>query len=729
MAVSTESPDLESRPSSLSWLDLAKATAIAWIIFNHIVERLFGYPYIGNPTEHWPSLVDRIRQLTPLEGFGLWNVPVNLARYLGWLGDQGVTLFLIASGFGLTWGLLERRETAHLSAGAFFMRRAGRIYPPWWSVHLIFIASALVIGWGLSLTDIRTILSFAGIRIIPGLFYYFSPAWWYVGLIIQLYLVFPLLWKGLHRVGPARLLVLATLLCFISRALGFVFFESYLDAWQRGGVFITRLAEFAFGMSFAWWLNRDQGGLRKRLRSWSFVAPAIFIYILGLALSLSLAGMVLAPFLLGSTAFIFAYLILSGKWAALLQRSVVLAWAGRHSYSLYLFHHPFVLLLVPASLSRSAPRIALGIVAAVFLTVCFAFFLDVSLPPLQRLISRFLRRYGTLRLSLFLGTLALLVLGALVSSELIVRRAAPQEILGWGERPSLEPDSRFGWKLKPSRETRLRWESYDYVVVSNSLGFPGPEYPEQKTGEAYRILVTGDAFTSAEGVDTDMAWPRLLEKGLQQTQPEKIEVLNFAVTGYGPNQYTRVIQEFAPIYHPDLVLIGFFVNEYQDVLTADEQFVRSIGFGFPPQDRWFDIFKLLHLKRYLSLHLREPLLELMTGKPRPHGYFLGNFFSLEKGREDFQTVGREKVAVRLREIKSAAGKVGARVIIAMIPAPVQVCEPKDRAYFPRHVNLEDSTRYDLNLPQTMTAEICRELGIACYDIREAFPGRHEPCPY
>ena len=43
------------------------------------------------------------------------------------------------------------------------------------------------------------------------------------------------------------------------------------------------------------------------------------------------------------------------------------------------------------------------------------------------------------------------------------------------------------------------------------------------------------------------------------------QVLNFSITGWGPNQYASVIADYAPKYNPDIIIIGFFVNEFFDV--------------------------------------------------------------------------------------------------------------------------------------------------------------------
>jgi hypothetical protein len=206
-------------------------------------------------------------------------------------------------------------------------------------------------------------------------------------------------------------------------------------------------------------------------------------------------------------------------------------------------------------------------------------------------------------------------------------------------------------------------------------------------------------------------------------------VLNLAITGYGPNQYAAVVEQFTPVYHPDLILIGFFVNEYQDVLWTNEQFQQSIGFGQPAPDGWYSVLRLSHLQSFVRLQVAEPLLESLRGRPRPQGYFLGNFTALERDRTDVNGTGRQLVAERLAQIKSAANGAGAKVAILMIPAPVQVCEPDQLAYYPSHVDLGDATQYDLDQPQRITQELAEQLGLGFYDLRPILRSVTTGCPY
>ena len=704
----------------LGWLDVLKGLAMVGIFLNHLVERTLGYPYIANPDANWPPLAERIAQLRPLHGHGLWDPALNLVRYVGWSGEQGVQLFLVVSGFGLTWGLIGRGG-GPLAVGDFYRRRLARLYPQWWGAHLLFALAALLTGWGLSLRDPAFYLSLIGFRATPHMLYYFSPAWWYVGLVLQLYAVYPLLWAGLRRVGPWWLLVATCLVGFAARAAGLLSLHGYLDAWQRGAVFVTRLPEFALGMSLAAWMHADPGRADRTLRSARGLAAAAASYLLGTLLSLTLPGMTVAPFLLGAGAFGLLYAALGGTGRARPARRGLWSWVGRHSYAIFLVHHPFILRLVPKGGAHGLPRVVAGTAAAIVLTVLGTLVLEWLARAAEEWWGRRIARAGAVRTILRLALAGVACFALLVAAELLVRRVAPQEVPeeGWGERASLEPDSVFGWRLRPSRETRLRWESYDYRVVANSLGFPGPEYRPGREPAVLRILATGDAFTSAEGVDTDRSWPRLLEADLRGRLPgRRVEVMDFAITGYGPNQYLAVVRAFAPRYRPDVIVVESFVNDYQDVMVSDSAFRASIGFDLPAPGGWRTVVRLSHLRTLLRLEVGERLTELLRRRPRPEGYFLGNFAALERHRRD-QEPARQRMADRLGGIKALADSLGAKVLIALVPAPVQACPPARLAYYPRHVDLSDSTLYDLDLPQRTTRAIADSLGIPCVDLRPA----------
>src|SRR5262249_56847136 len=109
----------------------------------------------------------------------------------------------------------------------------------------------LIVGRGLDRGERTFWLDLLAVRVTPYQLYYFAPAWWFVGLVVQLYAVYPLLWVALRRLGATRFLVAALAVAFVVRGAGLLVFHDYLDAWSRGAIFITRLPEFALGMALA----------------------------------------------------------------------------------------------------------------------------------------------------------------------------------------------------------------------------------------------------------------------------------------------------------------------------------------------------------------------------------------------------------------------------------------------------------------------------------------------
>ncbi len=712
---------------STRWLDLLKSVAVLWIFLNHVIERILGGPYAANPAANWPPFNERLSQLAPIsDGNVVADVVLNGLRYLGWAGDQGVQLFLIASGFGLTWSVLKRGR--QLDSADFFRKRVLRILPLWWGAHFFFLAVSVFVGKGLDPFDPRFILSLAGFRATPDTIYYFSPAWWYIGLILQLYVIFPWLFRWLEKWGPWKFLVTALGMSFAIRLVGLMTFDGYLDAWSRGAIFITRLPEFVFGMALAFWMSSSADATDRLLMRRSTVVVSVAAYVFAVWLSLSLWGMTFAPFIQGVAAFLVLYRAFRRFEGAPKWLTAGLLWLGVHSYSVYLVHHPIILFVLDHTEHPSIWAIVLGL--ALFpVVIGTALALEWFVSMVGKVATRWRNRYGGWG-AVVRSVSSLVLIGAIaIGGEVAVRLADPQEVNGWGERPSLEPHPEFGWRLIPDQHTRLRWESYDYVVDANSEGFPGPLYSEARRSGTLRIMTLGDAFTSAEGVDTTQAWPRLLETELRSHHPELVaEVLNFAITGYGPNQYAAVLAEYAPRFRPDVVVVGFFVNEFFDVLTTNDEFKASIGFGSRSPDGVISYLRLAHLRRWAQLHLGYPLRNLFTSGVRSHGYFLGNFRSLEANSETVTGSGYEAVAGRMMEMSDLANSLDAELVVAMVPAPVQVCEPEDLTYFPRNVHLHDPEVFDLDLPQRMTSMMAADLNVRVFDLRVPLEAL-DTCPY
>ena len=369
----TDRTNSYKRNRSFLWLDRLKAVGIVGVILNHLVERLFPAAYFSNPVQNWGSIADRVTQvITPLSGYGWADLPLTVVRDAGWLGEQGVQLFLIASGFGLTWSLLPRNsEKPDPSWRSFYKRRLWKLYPLWWFVHGLFLIISLLLRKGMALNQPQFYFSLLGIRFTPETFYYFSPSWWFIGLLIQLYLIFPLLYRGLQRWGPMPLLLGTTTIALTIRGIGlYLIGDPYLELWSRGNIFITRLPEFVLGMVVAAWFYHASEITERWFRSPKSWSIGLVLYGIGMVGAFTLWGMSFSPFLLGTGLLIVLYPLLNQPWMDQIDR-LGLRWIGQHSYGLFLVHHPILMRFIPQNTVsiRSLMGVILSVVVMVGLTV------------------------------------------------------------------------------------------------------------------------------------------------------------------------------------------------------------------------------------------------------------------------------------------------------------------------------------------------------------------------
>lgn len=204
----------------------------------------------------------------------------NLFRLLGqqpsefvnilfsYFGHYGVQLFIMVSGFGLVHSMMNRPQTW----GSFVLNRLKKLYPLLLTAIVCFFFGKLLMEgkgpseweWkeiGYKLLFIHTLIPTSGISL--------CGPWWFFGLIFQLYLLFPLLFRCMKKWGWKAFGVI----CAVSYGLIFLFRE-YLNLYH-GAIIMQNapghLPEFCFGMMLAF--NRD-----KRLHwLWLMLALAVFI--------------------------------------------------------------------------------------------------------------------------------------------------------------------------------------------------------------------------------------------------------------------------------------------------------------------------------------------------------------------------------------------------------------------------------------------------------------------
>jgi len=137
-------------------------------------------------------------------------------------------------------------------------------------------------------------------------------------------------------------------------------------------------------------------------------------------------------------------------------------------------------------------------------------------------------------------------------------------------------DPRLAYELIPS----ARGHAFGTDVSVNALGFRGPEVAVPKPEGARRIVVLGDSITFGNDLDLEATYPRRLEALLAQAG-RPAEVCNLGVTGYDTLQETLTLERIGLRLEPDLVVIGFCLNDVGTVSLELTQFQRARRFDSP----------------------------------------------------------------------------------------------------------------------------------------------------
>jgi lysophospholipase L1-like esterase len=126
-------------------------------------------------------------------------------------------------------------------------------------------------------------------------------------------------------------------------------------------------------------------------------------------------------------------------------------------------------------------------------------------------------------------------------------------------------DTELGWRLRPS--ARDQWDGMPVEV--NAKGLRGPELDYARRPGAARILYLGDSVTVGYGLPSHAhSYPYLTAERLQRMRGRPIETVNGAVNGYSTWQEVGWLEREGIRYQPDLIVLGFVLNDVAGELEA-----------------------------------------------------------------------------------------------------------------------------------------------------------------
>lgn len=315
-------PAKKAESGHLDFLDALRGVAILMVFGFHLLAASFGYEQLP-----WQGLFP--------------GQPESRSFYLlfpltyGW---AGVAVFFVISGFCIHLNYMRNREQGW---APFFIRRFFRIYPPYLVAVLFFF-----FFWGWNQQSNATRQLFTHLLCIHNLdertVFGISPAFWSIGVEVQLYLLYPIL----LLVASARSWRLAMWLCFVMEGLASVWAAVAGLDWIKAPPTYISFAPFSLWFSWALGAHLADCYLQKK-ESW--LARTGFWVFLVLALASSWFKPLFA-FRFMFWALLAAVAVerfMTQKWQIPDQglRGVIwehLAALGIVSYSLYLLHQPLM---------------------------------------------------------------------------------------------------------------------------------------------------------------------------------------------------------------------------------------------------------------------------------------------------------------------------------------------------------------------------------------------------
>lgn len=208
------------------------------------------------------------------------------------------------------------------------------------------------------------------------------------------------------------------------------------------------------------------------------------------------------------------------------------------------------------------------------------------------------------------------------------------------------PDPNLSFAHAPNSEAFLMGAD----VKINSHGLRDYEYSLTKPPRTYRIMMLGDSTTFGWGVRLEDTAAKLLERKLNESRAagyERFEVLNAGVGNYDTVQEVTYYETRGRAFHPDLVILVFFINDPEPVPIEKKGFLV---------DQSYLIAFLAN--RY------DGVLRRFGSRPNWKDYYASLY--------DDDKPGFQACKAALKSLASSTRSDGASVLVALLPELHQI---------------------------------------------------------
>ena len=263
-------------------------------------------------------------------------------------------------------------------------------------------------------------------------------------------------------------------------------------------------------------------------------------------------------------------------------------------------------------------------------------------------------------------------------------------------------DERLGWKLRPGAVDT--WG--DVEVRINPRGFRGPVVPYQKPRGVARVVYLGDSVTFGYRVARwEDTYPFVVGDLLASRDSLAAETVNLAVEGYSQWQQALVLADEGDRYQPDLVVVGFVLNDVTEMFYLSR--FGGPDEGFQLRHSYTSRWDRLLSKSALVYQIQNVVREVKARRKLGQDLRLG---AVHQQALDVETLMKHsdqanvKVAwdIALADLQSIVDHCAARnvpVLVVVFPFAVQLSNPEE-----------------LSTPQRVLASYAHARGIETFDL-------------
>lgn len=243
-------------------------------------------------------------------------------------------------------------------------------------------------------------------------------------------------------------------------------------------------------------------------------------------------------------------------------------------------------------------------------------------------------------------------------------------------------DEALGWRLRPGVVDD--WAGV--TVRINAKGLRGPELPYARESDALRILYLGDSVTFGFRLpEAEHAYPYAVQRHVEAATGRRVETVNSGVGGWSPWQQLVWLRQEGVRYAPDLVVVGFVLNDVTEKLGLRRFGGAGVGLQLALSrhstlDSLSDRLALFQVATRLGARLRYGN-EAKGGASRAQ---LLQVESLVREPEDPAVQAAWDLTLEsLDGIFSACAERGIPVLLVQFPFAFQL-EERDRLSAPQH---------------------------------------------